>query len=585
MTRSRVRSWLDFDSPTPFVKQLPTAIFFLLAAVTVVVAPESFVANELAMALGMGFVAIATVLAGYFTWRSMMSGWVLVVPVIDFLAIGFLRVGTGTNNSAFAALIILPIVWLAAEQGRRFIVFSALGAVVTLLLPIGFDWHLLFDPQFMVRGLVTPVVFAVAAAVINELARQWQRRVDVADEEAAERARLLQESVEHAARIAESEAQLRELERMFRGLWGAVTEQSVIGTDRTGLIDAWNPGATKMLGFTDADTEGIRRIDEFHLADELESRSRELNFPPGETVLNPGFSALVEPARLGNADVREWTYVGADGRILPVDIAVTARRNEAGETIGYLFVANDLTKIKEISRLKDEFVGLISHELRTPLSSILGYLELLRDEAETTLTASQLHYLSVAERNANRLLRLVGDLLFTAQVDSGMFHVDQTEQHLDAIVRSAVESARPVASAAGIALTAEIADGALIRGDAVRIGQACDNLISNAIKFTPKGGAVTVWLEVDGDDAVVSVSDTGMGIASAELDKLFSRFFRASSATRNAVPGVGLGLVITKAIVTAHGGELDVSSTEGVGTCFTMRFPLASDEASRMSSV
>lgn len=332
-----------------------------------------------------------------------------------------------------------------------------------------------------------------------------------------------------------------------------------------------------MLGFTSAETEGVRRIDEFHLQDELASRSKELNFPAGETVLNPGFSALVEPARLGSADVREWTYVGAEGRLIPVDIAVTARLSEVGEIAGYLFVASDMTKAKELSRLKDEFVGLISHELRTPLSSILGYLELLRDEVGTELSTNQLHYLSVAERNAHRLLRLVGDLLFTAQVDSGMFHVDQSEQSLDAIVSSSVESARPAASSAGITLASEIADGVVIRGDAVRIGQACDNLISNALKFTPSGGVVTVSVESISDHAVVSVRDTGMGIAAAELDKLFSRFFRASTATKNAVPGVGLGLVITKAIVTAHGGQLDVTSEEGNGTTFTMTLPLAED--------
>ena len=576
MRLTRLYAHIRVDSPSPILKQLPLTAFFVLALVPLLLAPEKFVSNPVAVALGMGLALAATGLALYFTSRSVLSGWALVVPVIDFLAIGFLRVGTGTLNSAFAALVILPIVWLAAEHGRRYVAFSALGAAVTLLLPIAFDWHLVLDPPFMVRSILTPVVFAVAAAVINELSRQWRQRVEFAHREATERAKLLRESVEHATKLSESEARLRELERMFRGLWGAVTEQSAIGTDRTGLIDAWNPGAAKMLGLTADETQGVRRIDEFHLQDELASRSKDLNFPAGETVLNPGFSALVEPTRLGNADVREWTYVGAGGRLVPVDLAVTARLSDAGEISGYLFVASDLTKSKELSRLKDEFVGLISHELRTPLSSVLGYLELLRDEEGTELSTNQLHYLSVAERNANRLLRLVGDLLFTAQVDSGMFHVDQTEQSLDAIVFGSVESARPAAKAAGITLTAEVAQGIVIRGDVVRLSQACDNLISNALKFTPEGGVVTVSVESNSDHGVVSVRDTGMGIAEAELDKLFSRFFRASTATKNAVPGVGLGLVITKAIVTAHGGVLDVTSEEGVGTCFTVTLPLAS---------
>jgi signal transduction histidine kinase len=198
----------------------------------------------------------------------------------------------------------------------------------------------------------------------------------------------------------------------------------------------------------------------------------------------------------------------------------------------------------------------------------------MRDDDETQLSDSQLRYLGVAERNAHRLLRLVGDLLFTAQVESGKFNLDQKEQDLAPILLASVESARPVAAAAGITLHTNVVEGLLVNGDSVRLGQACDNLMSNAIKFTPSGGSVTLGLQPDGDNVVITVQDTGMGIAASELDKLFSRFFRASTATRNAVPGVGLGLVITRAIIRAHGGDMGVTSEEGVGTCFSMTLPV-----------
>ena len=229
----------------------------------------------------------------------------------------------------------------------------------------------------------------------------------------------------------------------------------------------------------------------------------------------------------------------------------------------------------EVARLKDEFVGLISHELRTPLSSILGYLELMGDDDVNPLSEEQLQYLSVAERNAHRLLRLVGDLLFTAQVGSSTFTLDTSLIEVRPIVNSSVESARPNAEGAGVTLSVKMPKvPILILGDAQRLGQAVDNLISNAIKFTPRGGQVSVDVaSVDGK-AVVTVSDTGMGIPEDELDQLFARFFRASTATRNAVPGVGLGLSITKAIVVAHHGELDVTSKVGVGTSFILRVPL-----------
>jgi signal transduction histidine kinase len=340
------------------------------------------------------------------------------------------------------------------------------------------------------------------------------------------------------------------------------------------LVDAWNPGAAKMFGLTSESVVGKRHVDEFHLRSELMDRARELDFPAGATVLNPGFSALVETARLGAADVREWTYQRDDGSGIPVELSVTARVDGMGKTVGYLFVAYDMTKAREVSRLKDEFVGLISHELRTPLSSILGYLELLRDEDEVPLSDRQLGYLDVAERNANRLLRLVGDLMFTAQVESGTFHLDERTQHLGPILAASVESARPVATAAGISIRLDVVDDVLINADAVRLGQACDNLISNAIKFTPGGGTVTVRLTGSAPTAMITVTDTGMGIAADELDQLFSRFFRATTATRNAVPGIGLGLVITRAIARAHGGDMSVTSEEGVGTVFRMTLPL-----------
>ncbi|MEO7349353.1 MAG: ATP-binding protein [Terrimesophilobacter sp.] len=562
-----------FSAPTPFLKQAPIAAFFVFALVVVTLVPESFVTIPFVVNIAMGLALVATIFALYYTHHGIMSGAALVVPALDLLALGFLRVGTGATTSAFSALVILPVVWLAMEHGRRFVVYAALGGAIALLMPVAFNLSLLADPSFMVRSLVTPVVYAIVAIVVNSFSRLWQERMQGTQLLADERLTRLEESLKNAEELAASEARLAELERMFRGLWYAVTEQSIIGTDRTGKIDAWNPGAEKMLGFLDTETEGIRRIEDFHDPIELASRSKELNYPAGETVLNPGFSALVEETRMGSADVREWTYVAADGSRVPVELAVTQRFNEAGETIGYLFVANDVTKAKELARLKDEFVGLISHELRTPLSSIIGYLELLRDEDGVELSANQLRYLSVAERNAQRLLGLVGDLLFTAQVDSGVFRVNLTEQHLDHIVSASVESARPAADSASVTLTLDIKGDAVCRVDALRIGQACDNLISNALKFTPRGGNVTVTVTSENDWVVVEIRDTGMGIASAELDKLFSRFFRASTATRNAVPGVGLGLVITKAIVTAHGGELGVTSEEGKGTCFRMALP------------
>ena len=573
---SRLIAFISVDHPSPGLKQLPLAVVFVLSIIVVLLVPGIEITSLPFATVGIALLVLATIFAAILTTVPRLDKWAIVVPLVDFVAIGTFRAGTGGILSLFGAMIILPVVWIAAEKGRQYILIAAGGTAVVLIAP-----YLLGIAQFqsgsdVIRAAFSPLVYMFAAAIINELARQSRSQLQSIHDLADEKERMLKRTFEYASQLEESEAKFREADRTFRGVWAAVTEQSVIGTDVTGLIDAWNPGATKLLGIDWRETQGKRYVFDFHVQEELDDRARELNYPPGATVLNPGFSALVESARLGEAESREWTYVREDGTPVPVSLSVTKRVDDSGETVGYLFVAADVTQAREVSRLKDEFVGLISHELRTPLSSILGYLELMRDDDENPLSEEQEQYLAVAERNAHRLLRLVGDLLFTAQVESGKFPLDLKDVELGQIVSAAVESARPAAAAAEITVAEEIADRTAVTfGDPVRLGQVCDNLLSNAIKFTPKGGTVTISLSTTAKDAVITVRDTGMGIAESELDQLFSRFFRATTATRNAVPGVGLGLTITKAIVTAHHGEMGVQSEEGVGTEFSVTLPLA----------
>jgi PAS domain S-box-containing protein len=379
------------------------------------------------------------------------------------------------------------------------------------------------------------------------------------------------EELEVATRMLQARAQT------MTSVIDAVTEQSIIGTDVDGVVRVWNPGAEKMLGLPRADVVRRRSITEFHLPEELEEAGG-------------GLAALVRAAQEQGSDVRDWTYVSAAGEELTVSVAVTPRTDDSGAHAGWNFVGTDMTEVRATERMKDQFVSLISHELRTPLSSILGYLELVLDDPDQPLTDEQRQYLTTVERNAQRLLRLVGDLLFTAQVDAGRFSLQPEDVDLVAVVRAAEETARVTAAAAGVEVAVDVPDdGLAVRGDAVRLGQACDNLVSNAVKFTPRGGRVTLTLRaawrtpegtvVPGAEpgatpvAQLAVSDTGIGIPAGEQAQLFARFFRASTARRHAVPGVGLGLAITRAITTAHGGTLEVASTEGRGTTFTLTLP------------
>ena len=230
--------------------------------------------------------------------------------------------------------------------------------------------------------------------------------------------------------------------------------------------------------------------------------------------------------------------------------------------------------LRQLDGLKDEFVSLVSHELRTPLTSIRGYLELVLDDAETPLSGEHRAFLDVVQRNADRLLRLVGDLLFVAQVDAGRLIVERAEVDLAAVAAECVKAAEPIAARREVRVVVDARPTVLV-GDRARLGQLLDNLVSNAIKFSPEGGEVRVRVAAAGGRAELDVSDSGIGIPADEQDQLFERFFRSSNARRAAIQGTGLGLVIFRAIAEAHGGTVAVTSREGEGTTFRVELPLA----------
>jgi PAS domain S-box-containing protein len=524
------------------VRHLPTLLAFVLAVAVLLLTPDPLVTSGTAVLTGIGLEVLATVLALVLGRRAGPDPddgdrLALAVPLLSLLAIGFFRLGTGGAASLFTAMLILPAVWIASEPGRRHIAVAALGTAVALALPYLDLTGEAADGSTAWRAVFVPVVYALAAVTVNELARRHRLQL---------------------GRLRAGEQHLRAADRLTRSVLDAVTEQAVIGTDRTGLVEVWNPGAEAMLGIPAREAQGRRRIAEFVAP------------APGDAS-EDAVAEMLRDVGPGRPHVGESTWRRADGSTLPVEVSATARLDEDGTAVGFIFVAADMTRAHEASRVQDEFVGMISHELRTPVSSVLGHLELVRDDP---LTPDQEESVTVAERNARRLLSLVNELLFTAQVAAGGLPVQVDDVDLRDVVTGALGSARPAARRAGVELVT-VLPGTVphLRGDAGRLAQAVDNLVSNAVKFTPPGGSVVVTVAEDGGDALVSVADTGAGIPADEMDRLFGRFFRTTTSIRDAVPGAGLGLNISRAILTAHGGSISVQSEEGVGTTFTMRLP------------
>ena len=230
---------------------------------------------------------------------------------------------------------------------------------------------------------------------------------------------------------------------------------------------------------------------------------------------------------------------------------------------------------RDSERLKDEFFALVSHELRTPLTSIIGYTDMLARKEAEQLSDRGIKMLEVIRRNAGREMRLVGDLLMLVRIEAGRFELEPGTVELRSVVSEAVDAARPAAEKAGHELALRAEDVAAFAGDAERVGQVVDNLLTNAIKFTDEEGRIEVRVLERGAEAVIEVEDTGVGIPPEDLEQLFDRLYRASSATAGHVPGAGLGLSIVKGIVEAHGGRVEVESEVGTGSTFRVVLPLS----------
>ncbi|WP_019136192.1 ATP-binding protein [Cellulomonas massiliensis] len=553
------------------LRQLPFTGLFLVALVTLPVLQD-------VRSLGVGAATVLALgqllLAVLLPWRRWPDWWQDALPALQIVAVAVLRGATGGPQSLYTSMVFVPVIALAARPGRRGPVLGATGAAAVILGPVLVDPRLELTASVLVRGAFVTLVAGVIALTVHRVTDRLRAQTDEAralrDVEQDLRARLEADAVE-LARVSDLRRQARD---QLVSVIDSATEQAIIATDAAGVVEVFNRGAERLLGRSAAEVVGVVSLTDLHRQDELEARWNAM-FADAAPADDPHLliEALVAPALAGRPETRDWTYVRRDGSHVVVRLAITRRVDVDGTVVGYVVVATDVTAEREASALKEQFVSLVSHELRTPLTSVLGYLELLADE---DLTDEQREYVTVIERNARRQLRLVGDLLLTAQVDAGTFSV--SPQRVDAadIARASAESAGPQAAAAGVAVETDLTPSP-VDADPVRLAQAVDNILSNAVKFTPSGGTVRLVVGPDrrGEPGGVrlTVTDTGIGIPPDELERLTQRFFRASTATRRAIPGIGLGLSIAKAVVDAHGGELQITSTVGEGTAFTIALP------------
>lgn len=247
---------------------------------------------------------------------------------------------------------------------------------------------------------------------------------------------------------------------------------------------------------------------------------------------------------------------------------------EDGAPLGRLFVQRDVTRETEVDRMKTEFISTVSHELRTPLTAIRGYVDLILDGDVGEISEEQREFLGLVSGSTVRLADLINDLLDVEKIEHGGMSMRREAVNLAPLLEQVVKTFRVTAADAGLGLSLTVPDSLpQVFGDADRLTQVMTNLLSNAIKYT-KAGEVRLTAGVQGSDLVMAVADTGIGIAPEHLPNLFGKFYRVDNQYTREVGGTGLGLAITKAIVERHSGRVEVESTVGQGSTFTVRLPI-----------
>ena len=380
-----------------------------------------------------------------------------------------------------------------------------------------------------------------------------------------------------------------ETQTLLSSVLDATTATSIIGTDADGLITFFNAGAEAMLGYTTDEMVGRESLARIHLESEVADRTLELE-------LEPGFDVFVHDVRrTGTPQRHDWTYRRKDGTEIVVSLTMSARTDVDGAVQGFLGIAADVTerrqaeeslraalehekvavaRLHELDRIKTDFVSSTSHELRTPLTSVLGFAQLLLTESIGPINPRQHAMLERIERSGRRLLDLVENLLTLATLESAALDLHHATLDLREVVVIALETLEETLRGRDLHLDLDLGTTPIeMWGDQEALERAVINLLSNAIKFTGDGGRVAVDLWQVDDQALMRIADTGMGIPLDEQDRLFSRFFRASTATEAAVPGTGLGLSIVHAILEAHDGSIEVTSAPGQGTTFVVHLP------------
>lgn len=484
-------------------------------------------------------VALGTAaLVGYAADVPHAYGWGNFNRMALHSAVGFSLLGGG----------IVGLAWNKAqsESGETPTWLPGLSAIAVISVT-AFIWYALSRGGGRESAVATITVFT---GLLSALLLAWSLR---AGQIAERHARSLESA--NLSLHGEIDTRLRAEETMLQ--LAAIVESSndaIFGTTLDGLIQNWNHGAERLYGYSRHEVLG-KHVSLVH-AEQLKDADLLQRIAAGERV-----------SRL------ETINLTKDGRKIDVSMTVSPILDRTGQIVGASTIARDITDERILDRLKSDFVGTVSHELRTPLSAIKGFLELVVDGEAGPINETQREFLDIAVRNSDRLGALINDLLDMSRIDSDRLEMRFGAVNLAAVLADVGATFRHEAYTKGLVLREEVPELPLVRGDKARLIQVFCNLVSNAIKYTPKG-EIGIRAAPGADGVEVIVYDSGIGLTPEERAQLFTKFFRGSNPVVTESRGTGLGLVIAKAILQAHNATIDVESRPGEGTRFRVVLPL-----------
>lgn len=478
---------------------------------------------------------IATLIA---PWPRLGRRWVVLVPFADLVGIGLMSLDSGLRLSY---LWVFPIAWIATH----FPLGSLVGALLTVTAFLATEVALTEGSAISVLRLVPVLLCSFFIGITFHI---------IARQTGAFRRLLRRQATRLGRALERVDVQRQRANEILDGLDIAVAR---VGHDGRVLA------ANQAYG-------DLYRID---VQDPTPAPSSAVEYTTlrGEP-LSVDERPLARAARGERIDQERVWLFDADRRWRALDVTTRPLVGTRDEVASTLLVLSDVTDLLDAQRQRESLVLTVSHELRNPITAVLGHTDLLLERGD--LPPGSRHSLAEIEAAGERVLRLASSLLQRRPNGDGVGHT-HTHARFDvrAVVEASVSSFRPSADARGIALTIDTIEPLPLIGDAFQLRQACDNVVGNAIKYTPAPGEVHVTAARTHDSIHITVADTGIGMTPDDISAMFEPFYRSATAYANDISGTGLGMSITREIITAHGGTIAVESTLDAGTTVRIDIP------------